>query len=317
MVSCSHLPLYSSACMMNPPFKQLAAGTTQGMPVPSTQLPRWFAAFEAIQKLKQPKTNETNGTIWKHHNSIMKQKKRMPRLPRLGLSHEGLHDADQGGLAATRSGEAFRTWIKALISTTSKFVSSQKAPCLFLFFFCWRKRKMQKLRLDWNYWSIILFRVGWRQIIHCLNVCLSVSIMINSVASLGRDLIEVSDQTICLTWHFAGKAPKCHHGLITWHRPLHTTGHLEPPGSCAKTTWDNLGHVQIRSCSNRRAFPWRIKFLDRLGQGHRWKKTEFDPLDEWPCWWLEEAQCRVFVNCFCRTIWQFFMKLLHRRNRIG
>ena len=79
MVSCSHLPLYSSACMMNPPFKQLAAGTTQGMPVPSTQLPRWFAAFEAIQKLKQPKTNETNGTIWKHHNSIMKQKKRMPR----------------------------------------------------------------------------------------------------------------------------------------------------------------------------------------------------------------------------------------------
>lgn len=55
----------------------------------------------------------------------MKQKKRKPRLPRLGLSHEGLHDADQGGLAATRSGEAFRTWIKALISlisTTSKFV---------------------------------------------------------------------------------------------------------------------------------------------------------------------------------------------------
>lgn len=112
----------------------------------------------------------------------------------------------------------------------------------FLFFFCWRKRKMQKLCLGWNYWSIILFRVGWRQIIHCLTVCLSVSIMINSVASLGRDLIEVSfDQTISLTWHFAGKAPKCHHGLITWHRPLHTTGHLEPPGSCAKTigtTWD-------------------------------------------------------------------------------
>jgi len=33
-------------------------------------------------------------------------------MPVLGLSHEGLHDADQGGLAATRSGEAFRTWIK-------------------------------------------------------------------------------------------------------------------------------------------------------------------------------------------------------------
>lgn len=52
-----------SACMMFPPFKPLAAGTTQGMPVSSTQLPRCFAAFEAIQKLKQPKTNETNGTI--------------------------------------------------------------------------------------------------------------------------------------------------------------------------------------------------------------------------------------------------------------
>ena len=245
---------------MFPPFKPSAAGTTQGMPVSSTQLPRWFAAFEAIQKLKQPKTNETNGTIWKHHNSMMKQKKRMPRLPRLGLSHEGLHDADQGGLAATRSGEAFRTWIKALISTTSKFVSSQKAPCLFLFVFCWRKRIMQKVCLGWNYWSIILFRVGWRQIIHCLTVCLSVSIMINSVASLGRDLIEVSDQTICLTWHFA-TIIMCQEKLLSAITDLSLGIVLCIPPAILnhqEAVQKQLGHFQIRSCSNRRAFPWRI-----------------------------------------------------------
>lgn len=92
---------------------------------------RALSCLDASQLSKQSKNwsnlrpSKTNGTIWKHHDSIMKQKKRMPRMPRLGLSHEGLHDADQGGLAATRSGEAFRTWIKALISlisTTSKFV---------------------------------------------------------------------------------------------------------------------------------------------------------------------------------------------------
>lgn len=74
----SHLPLYSSACMLFPPFKPLAAGTTQGMPVSSTQLPRWFAAFEAIQKLKQPKTN-VQVTIWKYQSimKVLKQKERI------------------------------------------------------------------------------------------------------------------------------------------------------------------------------------------------------------------------------------------------
>lgn len=98
--------------------------------------------------------------------------------------------------------------------------------------------------------------------------------MINSVASLGRDLIEVSsDQTIYIShYFFAGKAPKCHHGLITWHRPLHTSGHLEPPGSCAKNNWDMSKSevVQIAEPS-----------LEGSNFLTNWVKfTEFDPLDE-------------------------------------
>lgn len=77
--------------------------------------------------------------------------------------------------------------------------------------------------------------------------------MINSVASLGRDLIEVSsDETIYISHDILQEKllsaiTDLSLGIVLCIPPA-ILNHQE-------AVQKQLGHVQIRSCSNRRAFP--------------------------------------------------------------